>query len=382
MTVPRRWLAASSICLLAALPALALGGPSREQAKAKLPNLAYVQAQITKFRALPKFVAPGPAFDAKKAVQGKNLFIIPASSNVPFVTTIADGMVNVAKGLGLKTTVWQNQGQPSEWVQGMNSAVSQKATNIDLLAGIDPAALTPQITQATGRDVTVTVSHLYDVNQPVASGLSATVDIPYNQAGRLLADWAILKTKGNTNALVTIINQVNSTKPMVAGIKNEFTKYCGPKCKLTFIDTTIPELQTKLQGQVQTALTRDPKINYVICLYDSAQSPFAEAAIRALGKGKTLKIVTFNGTPDIMKKITKTSIVQMDVGENLDWISRGILDQEMRLMAGLKPSQNPNIPIRVFDASNVRQAGTPPENGRGFGSAYVAGYNKLWGVSS
>jgi ribose transport system substrate-binding protein len=379
MNVPRRWLVAASACALAALPALAWGGPAGEQAAQ--PNLAYVKGQIDKYRAVPKFVAPGPAFDAKKAIADKSLFIIPASSNVPFVTTIADGMVKVADGLGLKTTVWKNQGQPSEWVAGMNSAISQRATNIDLLAGIDPAGLQPQIKQAKDRGISTTVSHLYDVKQAAAPNLTATVDIPYNQAGRLLADWAILKTKGKTNALVTIINQVNSTKPMVAGIKGEFAKSCGSGCKLTFIDTTIADLQTKLQGQVQTALTRDPKINYVICLYDSAQAPFAEAAIRALGKGSALKIVTFNGTPDILKKIKKGSIIAMDVGENLDWIARGIMDQEMRLMAGIPPSTSPNIPIRVFDATNVGQAGNPPQNGKGFGSAYVAGYNQLWGVS-
>src|SRR5262245_19125685 len=104
MNVPRRWLAPASACALAALVTpLALGGPAGEQA-AK-PNLAYVMGQIDKYRAVPKFVAPGPAFDAKKAVTDKSLFIIPASSNVPFVTTIADGMVKVDDGLGLKTTV-------------------------------------------------------------------------------------------------------------------------------------------------------------------------------------------------------------------------------------------------------------------------------------
>jgi ribose transport system substrate-binding protein len=380
MNVPRTLLTAGALCALTVVPAaLSLGAPASEAASA--PDLSYVQAQINKFRAVPKFVPPGPAFDAKKAVKGKTLFIIPASSNVPFVTTIADGMVSVAKGLGLKTTVWKNQGQPSEWVAGMNSAISQKATNIDLLAGIDPNTLQPQIKQAANRKITTTVSHLYDVKQPPAPNLSAVVDIPYNQAGRLLADWAILQTKGKTNALVTIINQVSSTKPMVAGIKAELSKRCGSGCKATYIDTTIADLQTKLQGQVQTALTRDPSINYVICLYDSAQAPFAEAAIRALGKGNSLKIVTFNGTPAILKEIKKGSIIAMDVGENLDWISRGILDQEMRLMAGIPPSKSPNIPIRVFDATNVSQAGNPPANGKGFGSAYIGGYNKLWGAS-
>jgi ribose transport system substrate-binding protein len=43
------------------------------------------QANLSKHKAVPKFVAPGPAFDAKAKAGGKTIFIIPASSQVPFV---------------------------------------------------------------------------------------------------------------------------------------------------------------------------------------------------------------------------------------------------------------------------------------------------------
>ena len=379
MSSVRRWvifLAGAGL----AVAGVGVGAASAARQNA-LPDLAYVRAQIDKYRAVPKFVPPGPAFNAKSAASGKKLFLIPASSQVPFVKTIADGVRAQAKRVGLAYTEWQNQGTPTQWVQGMQAAISQKASSIDLLAGIDPAALQPQIKQAKGKGIPTVVSHLYDVKQPSAPNVQV-VDIPYNQAGRLLADWAILKTSGKTNALVTIINQVNSTKPMLAGIRDEFKKRCGPGCKLTTIDTTIADLGTKLQPAVQSALTRDPKIIYVISLYDSAQGPQTEAAIRAVGAAKRLHIVTFNGTPSILKEIKPGSIIAMDVGENLDWISRGVLDQHLRLMAGLSPSKTPNIPIRVFDATNIKQAGTPPQNGKGFGSDYVAGYDRLWGLSS
>ena len=46
------------------------------------------------------------------------------------------------------------------------------------------------------------------------------MNIPYNVAGQLIADQAIVDTKGKANALVVTINQVKSTVPMVAGIKS------------------------------------------------------------------------------------------------------------------------------------------------------------------
>jgi ribose transport system substrate-binding protein len=372
------------ILLVAAFGALAAGCGDDEPAAAdstEAPasglDVAGAQAEIDKFRAVPEFVAPGPAVDAAAAA-GKKLAIIPASSNVPFVTTIADGMKAIGEKAGLEVSIFKNQGSPAEWTQGVTDALTKGANSIDLLAGLDPKAISAQVTQATGKDISVVATHLYDVNQEVDPAITAATNIPYEQAGKLLADWVITKTNGQANVLVTVISQVNSTVPMVAGIESEFAAKCGDGCKVTKIDTTLADLG-KLQQQVQSALTSDPDINYVINLYDSAQAPQTEAAIKALGRDD-LKIATFNGTPDILKLIKPGSVIEMDIGENLDWIAYGAIDQHLRLLSGAEPTTTPNIPIRVFDETNVAEAGTPPANGKGFGDTYQAGYEELWGL--
>jgi ribose transport system substrate-binding protein len=336
------------------------------------------QANIAKYRAAPKFVAPGPAFDAKAKAGGKTIFLIPSSSQIPFVSTISNNMKRIAALAGVKTTIWQNQGQPSQWVQGMNAAISQKASAIVLLAGEDPAALQPQIKAAKAKGIPTIVAHLYDDNQKAAPNVGGLVNIPYNVAGQLIADAAIVGTNGKANALVVTINQVKSTVPMVAGIKSQFAKFCKG-CKLSFTDVTIADVATKIQPNVQSALASDPSINYVICLYDSAEAPFAEAAIRAAGRTGKVKISSFNGTPNIMKEVKKGDIVAADVAENLDWIGYAIVDQSMRIMGGLPPVKNARVPVRYFDSSNIAQAGSGFTSG--FGSSYIAGYKKLWGVS-
>ena len=335
------------------------------------------QANLNKHKAVPNFVAPGPAFDAKAKAGGKTIFIIPASSQIPFVSTIANHIKRVAGSVGVKVTIWQNQGQPSQWVQGMDAAVAQKASAIVLLAGNDPAGLQPQIKAAKAKGIPTIVAHLYDDNQASAPNVGGLVNIPYKLAGQLIADQAIADTKGKANALVVTINQVKSTVPMVAGIKQEFAKYCSG-CKLKFTDVTIADIATKIQPNVQAALTADPKINYVIALYDSAQVPFAAAAIRAAGRIGKVKISTFNGTPEILKMVKQGDIVTMNVGENLEWIGYAIADQSMRIMGGLAPVKNARVPVRVFDASNIGQTG--PKFTSGWGTSYVGGYRKLWGL--
>lgn len=301
--------------------------------------------------------------------------MIPASSQVPFVATISNNMKRIAGKVGVKYVAWDNQGQPSQWVQGMNAAIAQKASAVVLLAGNDPASLQPQIVAAKKKGIPTIVAHLYDINQASAPNVGGLVNIPYEQAGRLIADYAIVDTDAKANAIVVTINQVKSTLPMVKGIRGEFAKYCSG-CKLKFTDVTIPEIATRIQPNVQTLLTADPEINYVIALYDSAEAPFVEAAIRAAGRTGRVKISTFNGTPEILKKVKDDDIVAMDVGENLDWIAYAVMDQSMRLMGGLPQVKNPGVPLRVFDDSNIGQTG--PKFAGGFGTAYSTGYEKLW----
>ena len=78
--------------------------------------------------------------------------------------------------------------------------------------------------------------------------------------------------------------------------------------------------------------------------------------------------------------IQDENIVAQDVGENLDWLGWADMDQALRILVGAKPVQSEHTPLRVFDATNVGQAGTPPKDSTGYGTAYVTAYKKLWGL--
>ena len=85
-----------------------------------------------------------------------------------------------------------------------------------------------------------------------------------------------------------------------------------------------------------------------------------------------MKIATFNGTPFVIDMI-QNGQVEMDIGENLDWIAYGMLDAQMRRLCGLAEVNDPKIPLLIFDKDNAASAGTPPEASKGYGDAYVAG---------
>ena len=77
--------------------------------------------------------------------------------------------------------------------------------------------------------------------------------------------------------------------------------------------------------------------------------------------------------------VKQGDIINMDVGENLEWIGYAIVDQSMRIMGGLKPVKNARRP-----GPRLRQLehlpGRPQDFTGGYGNSYVSGYQKLWGL--
>ena len=202
---------------------------------------------------------------------------------------------------------------------------------------------------------------------------------PFEQAGRLEADFVIGDSEGDANVLAITSKDARSTGPLLAGLKNEFETKC-PDCKLRLVDVPIPDWATKIRGEVQSALVRDPNIDYVIATYDS-MSQFAVPAIVAAGKADKIKIAAFNGTPFVLGMIQDGDVVAMDVGENLAWVGWASMDQAFRVVAGERPAGSEHTPLRVFDADNADETGDPPRFDRGYGQPYVEGYRQLWGVT-
>ena len=350
------------LCGLAATSAVAQGTRS-----ATSP----IDAALAKYMAKPVFTPPGPAFNAS-ALRGKSIFNIPATSTVPFVTQIDATMAKVAKKYGIKFTEYTNQGQPSQWVAGMGQAIAQKADLIILSAAIDPALLRPQIAAATKAGIPVLDTHFYDFTQPAPAGVEL-VRADFKQAATLDAYWIMKQTGMKANVLVVTSPELQLSKLVNKTHADVFKKMC-PACKVTYLGVSIADLATKLQSGIQSALLKDPSLNSIILEYD-AMSQFAVPALTVAGKN--LPIATFNGTDFVLNYIAKGK-VGMDVGENLDWLGYADMDQAMRMLSGLPTVKSENTPLRVFDATNVKEAGTPAKTNAGYGNAYVAGYNKIW----
>lgn len=338
-------------------------------------DLAYVRGRIQEHLAVPAFTPPGPAFDAKKAA-GKKVFFIPNTTEIPFVVALQESFSEIAKAADVEVVVWPTKGEQTQWVQGMNQAIAQKADLVILAA--PPQVLEPQLKEVKEAGIPVVVLHQYDKAMTIPETVTAVAYAPFTDAARLMADWAILETNGSANVLVLTANVSPPSKPMGEAIEDEFAKYCAA-CKATLVDVPPAEWGSRMQLEVQSALLRDPTINYILPLFDSA-AQFVVPGIEAAGRSSDVHVATFNITPFVLEMIQKGDVVKMDTGENIAWIAYANMDQALRILAGEPPLTDASAPLRIFTDENIAEVGTPPSVQKGFGDEFASGYLKLWGL--
>jgi ribose transport system substrate-binding protein len=335
-----------------------------------------IKAEIGRFQEIPRFEAPGPAFDISGA-KGKKVLNIPASSANPFLASIDEGMREVARRAGIEWIQYENQGDPADWGRGIDQAVTQRA-DVIVLNAPDANLLAPQLRRARKAGIKVVSAHLYDEEMEHPEEVDAFSFAPFIEAAELEAKWTIADSDGKADVLLVSSNDFDVSPVQRDAMLEVFEQRC-PECRTKVVDVPSKDWAAKVQTTVQSALLANPKITHVIPFYDS-MAQFVGAALQSASNGSKVKVVTFNGTPSILKMLQDEKSVVMDVGEDPRWIGWQTMDQVMRVMTG-EPVVRAENAMRIFDETNVDEAGTPPKLGEGYGDAYVSGFEELWGLS-
>lgn len=368
----------SALLASAGAVAILIGFAGAASADEAADGLARAAANIAKYSSTPEFVAPGEPFDAKACAAGKKMMSIPNNSGNPFLKGIIDRMKTAGAEVGLEVREWENQGQPSQWLQGIELATREKYDILDLISGIDPATVAPQLQAASDAGVKVMTSHFYDPSFEQHPVVSSSLTIGFGEVGTILADWSTVAMDGKANIALVISTDVPPTIPLVENFKKQLAANC-PNCKIVQeINVGVTEWGTKIQPAVQTAVQANPDINVIIPIYDS-MSQFVVPALRLAGKSGEVKIATFNGTPFVLDFVAQ-GLADMDIGESLDWIAYATVDGHLRDACGLPTPTALNVPFYIFDKDNVAEAGTPAQFDTGYGDAYKSGFRKLWGL--
>lgn len=361
-------------------PALALSiAAMPTSALADQAGMERAQERLSVYTERPVFTAPGEPFDIRSCAAGRKMLSMPNSSANPFLKGIIDRMKAVGDEIGLEVVEWENQGQPNQWVQGFDFAIRDSFDIINLISGISPDTVEPQVKAATDAGVKVMTSHFYDPSFEPHPLLSSTLPIGFNEIGKILANWVTVNTDGNAKIALIVSREVPPTIPLVDGIETELAENC-PNCEIVSeINVGVAEWGTKIQTSLQSVLQANPEIDVVIPIYDS-MSQFVVPALRLTATLGEVKVATFNGTPFVLDFIQQGA-VSMNIGESLDWIAYATIDGHMRDICGLDVPDKLNVPFYIFDADNAAEAGSPAQFDTGYGDAYITGFRDLWGLN-
>jgi ribose transport system substrate-binding protein len=344
-------------------------------------NLAPLEDALAEAMEVPTFNPPGPPFDASKA-RGKSVVSIPQDSSIPFNQQNEAAMAEVAEQVGVNFREFKNQGDPAQYVQGMQQAINGGADVIDLFA-TDPRVLQPQISQAHNEGVLISASQAFDNTQveeflPITNA-DAISTWPYSEAATLMADWVVVDS--NCDATVHIIHDegdVIATPAVVETLQKEFAEQC-PDCEVTTDVVSVFDWATKLQGVAQTALVRDPEIDYMIPIYDP-MAQFVVPAVQAAGRTGQVKVLAAGGVPAALQMIQDGDVMAADFATSATWEGYAVMDNMLRMMVGEEPLKAQNYPVRVLTKDNVAEA--LPDPNAAFGDSFVDGYRELWGLEN
>jgi ribose transport system substrate-binding protein len=346
-------------------------------------NVAAAKALLDKYLGVPTFTAPGPKFDAKGA-SGKKVEMISLTDEVAFNVYIEQAMKAALATAGVQATDFTDSGSVSEWVQGMNTAVSSKDSAVALI-GIDPGQIGPQITAAQKAGVKVIDGQYTDISQSYPAPYSdlPRVDSQDILDGELEGASAIVNRDGAAHVLAVESTDSPDSTTMVTGISKIFSQDCKA-CTLSVVNVPIADWTTSGQSTVQSSLTAHPDTNFVIPTFDAMVSTFVAAAINASGNPGSYEIATADGSPAELKMLEQHDLVVTDVGVGYQWVGWMYADQILRALTGTAaaPTTSEVAPVRVFTSANVASTGTPPTVSAGYGDGYQSGFPSLWSLGS
>jgi ribose transport system substrate-binding protein len=324
---------------------------------------------------------PGPAIKDASSLKGKTFFYIANGIDLASIQSMIAGMKEASAALGMKLVVADGRGQPAEIAKQMSQAVGQKA---DIIATTSfPAdSIRGALASAKEAGIPVLLGFAGDPGLPSAQekqlGVSGLMSYCYSCAGKTLADLTIADSDGKANAVIFDVPESPNTVKEREAAEAEFKRLC-PDCKVTVKHAPLARWSTDLQSLTSSTLRSDPTITHVIPVWDAMQT-FIKPAIDALGRQDKVKIMSYNAELPAMKLLKAKDVVSAEVGSPLRWAGWALLDQAARLLTGMEPAADENIPNRVFDAENIAEVDLSKDDSHWYGVDSGAEYRRLWGI--
>ncbi len=338
-------------------------------------GVKHAEEEVAKYSAPSPVPTAGPALKNVSSLQGKKVWLVPQSTQIPYFAAVVTGAKEAAKEAGLELEVCNGDNTPST----MSACIEQAITGGG--AGVIGDGITVESVQQA-------VNALGEHNIPyVQADLTQEagddkIAYAWNNSflqSELAADKIIADSQGKANVLVVRHTDSSATEAfMKEGGLATLEKYC-PECKITEVETNAVNLQ-QLPGLVSAALVKEPEIDYVFPEFD-LDVESVMSALQSLGK----KLPIYSTTAQLsgLERIKAKNYQVADAGSNPAYMGWAAIDQVMRMMLGTEPNAEVPTQIRLFDEENVGEqelTNAAFVNGTWYGSeGFQKMFQELWG---
>jgi ABC-type sugar transport system substrate-binding protein len=347
-------------------------------------NLSALASAVNQAAQVPNFSDYAANYGGKipntSNLRGKKIMIVPGDSALAACTEIAQADAALSSALGMKPTIFANQGTTAEHNTAIENAIHQGYAAIDLGCDYDPTTNAPALAQAQKAGIVVAV---YGATQQEAAAANITynnVD-PYALDAKLAADQAVVQHNGQPfNAIAITSDAAPATAIMESSLKAELKATC-PGCTLTEVNVEVPNWQTDVASTLTSALLQHPNVTVVFPDY-AGMLTYVLAGIQAAHRTTTVKtyLAFGGGTPFIKLQTAEPgkSIIQSDIGGYPPWTGYLLVLQTVRALEKLPPipydkAIGPDRIATPDNAVNVLTTG-------GWGTSWVNGFRGLLGL--
>jgi ribose transport system substrate-binding protein len=334
---------------------------------------------VTKAAAVPSFSDYAAGYGGKVGdvsnLKGKKIMIVPGSSALAACTEIAQAASALASEVGMKPTIFANQGTTAEHNTAIENAIHQGYAAIDLGCDYDPTTNAPALAAAQKAGLVVSV---YGATQAQAQAVNSD---PYTLDATLAVDQAVSQHNGQPfDAVAITSNAASATATMEAGLKAELAKTC-PKCTLTEVNVEVPKWTTDVASAVSSALLQHPNVSVLFPDYAGMMTYVLQGIQTAHKSGSVKAYLNFGGGTPFVKIQTADpgkSIVQSDIGGYPPWTGYLMFLQTARALEKqpaipYAKAIGPNRIVTPDNAVEVLQTG-------GWGTSWVNGFRELLGL--
>jgi ribose transport system substrate-binding protein len=231
--------------------------------------------------------------ESPKAARGKKIWVISCAqaSNCAIDTEAA---AEGAKAIGWTATIFDGQGDPARYNQGIRNAVADKADGIVLIS-VPTGLVQDALRFAKDHKVPVVNAASQDTKDTETDPLVfANVVHPWADQGTWLGQWLVADSKGTAQVVIFRDDEFSGVKLRQDKVVEELKKCSGcsvlDENKLSIADATSSRMTQITKAEIDRF---GPKLKYIVSPFGTVES-FIVPAIKAAGRND-IKVVGYDG---------------------------------------------------------------------------------------